>query len=165
MGATAAPGAASLPFLLKQSLSHFLQLQAGSNGYTLVGSAQQARYFDNVFFGPKLNLVDQGDIVPSLAVSAQASLPDRADAAGYARARRRVLRRLREQGRRLRARRPEPGPPRVGARRVAVVARRGGARAVGDDRRPRRGGARAVLLFACALPLAERAATAACEGT
>jgi len=76
---------ASFPLLLKQTLTRFLQLQVGSNGYTVVtdpSSASQLRYVDNVFFGPKLHLRDQGDVWPSLAVSAEASVPTvRADGA------------------------------------------------------------------------------------
>jgi hypothetical protein len=72
----------SFPFLLKQTLTPLLQLQVGSNGFTAVDGS--ARYLDNVFVGPKLHLLDQGDVVPSLAVSAALSLPTfRAD--GYSR--------------------------------------------------------------------------------
>jgi hypothetical protein len=72
----------SFPVLLKQTFTRLLQLQVGSNGYTVVDDT--ARYFDNVFVGPKLHLVDQGDVIPSLAISAVVSLPTfRAD--GYTR--------------------------------------------------------------------------------
>jgi hypothetical protein len=74
----------SFPVLLKLSLTRLVQLQVGSNGYTLIDSGPQARYLDNVFFGPKLHLHDQGDVWPSLAISAQASLPT-FTADGYAR--------------------------------------------------------------------------------
>jgi len=68
---------AYFPFLLKQTLATFLQLQVGSNGYTVVTdpSSSQLRYVDNVFFGPKFHVRDQGDVWPSLAMSAEASLP------------------------------------------------------------------------------------------
>jgi hypothetical protein len=68
---------AYFPLLLKQTLTTFLQLQVGSNGYTAVTdpSSSQFRYVDNVFFGPKFHLRDQGDVWPSLAMSAEASLP------------------------------------------------------------------------------------------
>jgi hypothetical protein len=68
---------AYFPFLLKQTLATFLQLQVGSNGYTVVTdpSSSQLRYVDNVFFGPKFHVQDQGDVWPSLAMSAEASLP------------------------------------------------------------------------------------------
>jgi hypothetical protein len=75
----------SLPVLLKQTLAPWLQLQVGSNGYTHVEAAPSTRYFDNVFFGPKLHLHDQGDLWPSLALSAQVSLPT-STADGYTRA-------------------------------------------------------------------------------
>jgi hypothetical protein len=65
----------TFPFLLKLSLSKFLQLQLGSNGYTSVTGAVPVRYFDNIFLGPKLHIVDQGDYRPSLAITGQVSLP------------------------------------------------------------------------------------------
>src|SRR5262249_13881287 len=65
-------------------LTQLVQVQVGSNGYTLVEASPQARYLDNVFVGPKLHLHDQGDVWPSLAIAAQASLPTFA-ADGYAR--------------------------------------------------------------------------------
>jgi hypothetical protein len=76
---------ASVPLLLKQTLTRLVQLQVGSNGYTVAtdpSSASPLRYVDNVFFGPKLHLHDQGDVWPSLAVAAEASVPAfRADGA------------------------------------------------------------------------------------
>jgi hypothetical protein len=74
----------TFPFLVKLSVATWLQLQVGSNGYTLVRTDPHANYFDNLFAGPKLHLVDQGDILPSLAVSAQVSVPTFA-ADGYVR--------------------------------------------------------------------------------
>ncbi len=87
LASSAANGGAhvvSVPFLLKQSFTHLLQLQVGSNGYTLVDSTPRVHYLDNVFFGPKLHLHDQGDLWPSLAFSAQVGLTAFA-ATGYAR--------------------------------------------------------------------------------
>jgi hypothetical protein len=75
--------AASIPVLLKQTLTPLVQLQAGSNGPTVLGPAPQARYLDNAIFGPKLHLLDQGDLRPSFALSAQLSLPT-FPASGYA---------------------------------------------------------------------------------
>jgi hypothetical protein len=67
---------ASFPLLLKQTFTKLLQLQVGSNGYTVVvAPGSPARYLDNVFFGPKLHIHDQGDVWPSLALTAQASVP------------------------------------------------------------------------------------------
>jgi hypothetical protein len=75
----------SYPVLLKLTLTQLLQLQVGSNGYTLVHPATPpSRYLDNGSVGPKLHLRDQEGAWPSLAVSAQASLPTFA-ADGYAR--------------------------------------------------------------------------------
>lgn len=72
------------PFLLKQTFTPLLQLQVGSNGYTFVHGSASAHYFDNVVVGPKLHFIDQQTFVPSLALTAQASLPTFA-ARGYAR--------------------------------------------------------------------------------
>ncbi len=86
--ASVASGAAhvlSFPVLLKQTFTPLVQLQVGSNGYTIVDATPSVRYLDNVYFGPKLHLLDQGDAWPSLALSAQLSLPTFA-AAGYTRA-------------------------------------------------------------------------------
>jgi hypothetical protein len=66
------------PFLLKQSFTRLLQLQVGSNGYTVVHSSPNvpvSRHFDNLIVGPKLHLADQGSLLPSLALTGQASLP------------------------------------------------------------------------------------------
>jgi hypothetical protein len=63
------------PFLLKQTFTHLLQLQVGSNGYTVVHGVPALRHVDNLVVGPKLHLVDQGWALPSLAITAQASLP------------------------------------------------------------------------------------------
>jgi hypothetical protein len=76
--ASAAARTLSFPVLLKLSLTPLVQLQVGSNGYTLVNGvdgAAAAHYLDNVFLGPKLHLHDQGDLWPSLALSAQVSVP------------------------------------------------------------------------------------------
>jgi hypothetical protein len=85
LSATSSTGparAVSFPLLLKQTLLPWLQLQVGSNGYTQLEAVPPLRYFDNVIFGPKLHLNDQGDVWPSLSLSAQASLPA-SSAAGY----------------------------------------------------------------------------------
>jgi len=68
------------PVLLKQTILPFLQLQVGSNGYTVTESSPRAaaiHYFDDVIVGPKFHLVYQSTYVPSLSVSAQSSLPAR----------------------------------------------------------------------------------------
>jgi hypothetical protein len=66
------------PFLVKQTFTKLLQLQLGSNGYTVLHANPNtpvARHVDNIVFGPKLHLLDQGAVAPSFALSAQASLP------------------------------------------------------------------------------------------
>jgi hypothetical protein len=65
----------AFPFLLKLSVADWLQAQLGSNGYTLVRTDPHADFMDNIFVGPKFHLVDQGSIAPSLAFSAQVSVP------------------------------------------------------------------------------------------
>jgi hypothetical protein len=63
------------PFLLKQTLSKLLQIQIASNGFTTVHGLAPAQYLDNVGLGAKLHLRDQGDVFPSLAVTALVSVP------------------------------------------------------------------------------------------
>jgi hypothetical protein len=75
----------SYPFLFKQTLSKLVQVQLGSNGFAVVhGAAAPIRYVDNVALGPKLHLVDQGNVAPAIAVSAAGSVPT-FHATGYAR--------------------------------------------------------------------------------
>jgi hypothetical protein len=82
-GPSVASSTFGVPFLLKQSLTHLVQIQLGSNGYTRLAGPPSTRYVDDFFFGPKLHLVDQGDVVPSIAVSAQLAVPV-SHAEGYA---------------------------------------------------------------------------------
>jgi hypothetical protein len=74
----------SIPFLLKETVARFLQLQVGSNGYTTTTSSPRARYLDNVAVGAKLHLVDQHGFLPALALSAAWGIPTFA-ATGYTR--------------------------------------------------------------------------------
>jgi hypothetical protein len=71
------PGArvVSFPFQLKLTLSPLLQLQIGSNGYTVAQGRPSVRDLDNVIIGPKLHLSDQGSVLPSFAVSVEVGLP------------------------------------------------------------------------------------------
>jgi hypothetical protein len=75
---------ATFPVLLKQTFTRLLQLQVGANGYTVLAGKSDANYLDNVYFGPKLHLLDQSTYVPSVAVGAQLGLPT-FRAYGYAR--------------------------------------------------------------------------------
>lgn len=67
------------PFLVKQTLTRLLQVQVGSNGYTVTRAAgvlaPSTRHVDNLILGPKLHLLDQSSWAPSIALTAQASLP------------------------------------------------------------------------------------------
>jgi hypothetical protein len=74
----------SVPFLLKLTLSDWAQFQLGSNGPTFASMPVPARFFDDVTLGLKLHLIDQEPRVPSLSLSATASIPTRA-AVGYLR--------------------------------------------------------------------------------
>ncbi len=65
----------SFPFLAKVTLARWVQVQVGGNGYTELRGAPPARYFDNVTVGAKLHLLDQGDRLPAIALSAAASEP------------------------------------------------------------------------------------------
>jgi hypothetical protein len=63
------------PLLLKLTMIKDLQLQVGTNGYTVVRGKNPANYLDDLTIGPKLHLLDQTDAMPALAISAQASIP------------------------------------------------------------------------------------------
>ena len=76
--------ALTVPFLLKQTVARFLQLQLGSNGYTTTTASPRGRYLDNLFVGPKFHVVDQTKWVPALAFSAQWSFPT-FEGVGYSR--------------------------------------------------------------------------------
>ena len=65
----------SYPFLLKQTLTKWFQLQAGSNGLTTTRGEVPSQYFDDVVVGAKLHLHDQGDLSPSLAITGQLGIP------------------------------------------------------------------------------------------
>ncbi|MGD0676890.1 MAG: hypothetical protein ABSC94_15865 [Polyangiaceae bacterium] len=65
----------TFPLLVKQSVTKWLQIQVGSNGYTDESGASSSKYFDNVNVGPKFHLAEQGTFVPSLSLSAQLSIP------------------------------------------------------------------------------------------
>lgn len=74
----------TLPFLLKQTVTEALQLQLGSNGYTVERDGASARYLDDLTLGAKAHLVDQTDRRPSVSISAAASIP-MASSEGYLR--------------------------------------------------------------------------------
>ncbi len=74
----------SYPLLLKQTVSKLLQLQVASNGFTTIHGLAPAQYLDNVGVGAKLHLRDQGDVLPSLALTALVSVPT-FDREGYLR--------------------------------------------------------------------------------
>jgi hypothetical protein len=60
------------PVLVKLPVAHWLELQAGDNGYT-TGAGE--RYVDNVTAGAKLHVLDQTDARPSVAITVTAALP------------------------------------------------------------------------------------------
>lgn len=65
----------TFPVLLKQTFTEALQLQVGSNGYTLSRGEVPAQYLDDLTVGAKFHLLDQTAARPSLSVSAAASIP------------------------------------------------------------------------------------------
>jgi hypothetical protein len=65
----------TFPVLAKLTVADWLQLQAGSNGYSVTRGDIPAQYFDDAQFGAKLHVLDQGRVIPSLAFSALASIP------------------------------------------------------------------------------------------
>jgi hypothetical protein len=75
----------SAPFLLKPTLTRALQIQIGSGGLTSERGAAPAQYLDNVYIGPKLRVLEQRGLGPSVALSAHASIPT-FPRAGYAHA-------------------------------------------------------------------------------
>jgi hypothetical protein len=70
------------PFLVKQTFTKLLQLQVGSNGYTVQradATSPASRKVDNLVFGPKLHALDQGGVAPAVAFTTQLSVPAFAD--------------------------------------------------------------------------------------
>ena len=65
----------TFPLLLKQTVAEAVQLQVGSNGYTIERDAVSAQYLDDVTIGAKLHLFDQTARRPSVSISAAASIP------------------------------------------------------------------------------------------
>lgn len=74
----------TVPFLFRMGIAAWLEAELGSNGYTLIRTAPQQSYLDNLILGPKVHLSDQKAIVPSLSLSAEVGVPTFA-AAGYSR--------------------------------------------------------------------------------
>jgi hypothetical protein len=75
----------TFPVLLKLTLTPWLQLQVGSNGYTVAQGDVPARFLDDVVLGLKLHLADQVGARPALALSAAVSVPTPAGQEGYLR--------------------------------------------------------------------------------
>jgi hypothetical protein len=73
----------SFPFLAKLTLAPWIQLQAGSNGYTTSRGDAPSSFFDDAELVVKLHLVDQTELAPSLSVSGQANLPTGSGQPGY----------------------------------------------------------------------------------
>ena len=64
------------PFLLKLSAARWLQVQVGSNGYTILrGERVPGEYIDDLTIGPKFHVADQTARRPSLSISADLSIP------------------------------------------------------------------------------------------
>jgi hypothetical protein len=75
----------TLPFLAKLTVVDWLQLQLGSNGLTTLRARVSSQYFDDVLLGAKFQLRNQAEWVPSLSLSATASVPVFAGDAAYVR--------------------------------------------------------------------------------
>jgi hypothetical protein len=65
----------TFPFLLKQTVTETVQVQVGSNGYSIVEGDVPAQYLDDVVVGPKVHLLDQTRSRPSVAFSVELSIP------------------------------------------------------------------------------------------
>jgi len=63
----------SVPALLKYSVTDRVQLQLGTNNIVNFGGTGAAQTFDGVYGGAKVVLVERGDVVPAVAVSALVS--------------------------------------------------------------------------------------------
>jgi hypothetical protein len=75
----------SFPFLAKLTLTPWLQVQAGSNGFTTARGDMPETFFDDALVAAKFHLHDQTDLSPSLSLSAQASIPTAGGQLGYLR--------------------------------------------------------------------------------
>ncbi len=73
----------TFPFLAKLTMAPWLQLQAGSNGYSGARGASPENYFDDAIFGAKVHFHDQGPSSPSLALSGSVSVPTLRGQTGY----------------------------------------------------------------------------------
>jgi hypothetical protein len=65
----------TFPVPTKLTVARWAQVQVGTNGYSLARGHVPAQYLDDVTPGMKFHLVDQSDVVPSLSLSALASIP------------------------------------------------------------------------------------------
>jgi hypothetical protein len=68
----------TFPFLAKLTLARWVQLQVGSNGYTVTRVARggiPAQFQDDITLGLKLHLLDQSEYAPAVALSGTASIP------------------------------------------------------------------------------------------
>jgi hypothetical protein len=74
----------SVPFLAKLTLAEWVQLQLGSNGFTLANAPVPTSYFDDIQTGLKFHLANQAQHVPSVSGSVELSIP-LAVAPGYIR--------------------------------------------------------------------------------
>jgi hypothetical protein len=65
----------SIPFLLKLTVTRWLQLQLGGNGPTFENAPVATRYVDDIVGAAKFYLRDQTSLSPSLSVSTGLSVP------------------------------------------------------------------------------------------
>jgi hypothetical protein len=65
----------TFPYLAKLTIARWVQLQVGSNGYSAARGDVPEQFLDDVTPGVKFHLVDQRGPVPSLSLSAMASVP------------------------------------------------------------------------------------------
>jgi hypothetical protein len=65
----------TFPFLLKLTLAPWVQLQAGSNGFTGAAGAVPQDFFDDAILGAKFHVLDQTEWMPSISFSGEASIP------------------------------------------------------------------------------------------
>jgi hypothetical protein len=74
----------TFPFLVKLTLADWVQVQAGSNGFTGARGAVPESFFDDAQLVAKFHLVDQSAWIPSISLSGEVGIPT-VRAQGYVR--------------------------------------------------------------------------------
>jgi hypothetical protein len=65
----------TFPVLAKLTLTNWVQAQLGGDGYTIAVGDVPTRYLDDITAGAKFHVLDQSAAIPSVSLSATASIP------------------------------------------------------------------------------------------